>query len=143
MFKKLAASAAAAALCTTGLVLTAGPAGAASPSCSSGYSCDWLDIHYVTHGSSADSFRMYYYVTSFNGFFYSGTSDSVYRSISSEYNAGTGGDGVRYFKGNSCSGSSFTTSAGTGDSDFTNGSPAGGWNDKAESASFVSQLARC
>ncbi len=143
MLKKLCVAAAAAALCTAGLVSVAGPASAASPSCTTGYSCDWKDIHYVTNGVSGDSFRMFYYVTTFSGFDYSGTSDSVYLSISSEYNAGTGGDGVEYFKGNNCSGVHFTQSAGSGDSDFTNGSPSGNWNDQAASASFVSELSNC
>jgi hypothetical protein len=143
MLKKPSLGVAAAALCTAALVALAGPASAASPSCTTGYSCDWKDIHYVTNGVSGDSFRMFYYVTSFDGFDYAGTSSSVYLSISSEYNAGTGGDGARFFKGISCSGASFTSAAGSGDSDFTNGSPSGSWNDQAASASFVSELANC
>ena len=145
MIKRLSVAAATMALCTGGLIALPAMAQAADPPCSGGYACMWEDIHYVTNGSATHSFSMYYYVKNFavSGSRYAGTSLPVYKSISSEFNAGYGGDRVYYFKEANCTGTSFSTAPGNGDSDFTNGSPAGAFNDQIVSASFASMLASC
>lgn len=147
--KTILAGAAAAAL--TGTLLAGMPAEAATttvtpaatPYCPTGYACMWRDIHYVTDGNAGHYFKMYYYAPDLSAFYYSGTGYNVNKSISSEFNAGTGGDPVYYYKGKNCTSSTFSSAAGTGDSDFTNGSPSGNFNDAVQSASFLSELSNC
>jgi hypothetical protein len=119
----------------TATVLSTAPAAFADgdPSdCPSGYACIWVDIHYLTNGSR---------FTHLDTFYYRATLPSTYDAeASSAYNNGTGGQGVYYYKGQRCpsGGARFLMAAGTGDSDFTNGSPAGDFQDAVRSLVFNS-----
>ena len=100
--------------------------------CPSGYACIWVDIHYVTGGSR---------FTHLDTFLYRATLGSTYdQEASSAYNNGTGSQGVYFYKAQRCpsGGARFLMAAGTGDSDFTNGSPSGSFNDTVRSIVFDS-----
>jgi hypothetical protein len=103
----------------------------------------WKDIHYVTGGNFDDYFRFGLYVTDFRGFYYRNTTTHPYLNISSAYNGGLSGESVYYYKGINCSGSDFVMQASTGDSDYTNGSPSGSWNDQTVSGAYATQISKC
>ena len=142
MKRRLGASLIAVATCAAGMVAVSSPADAVTPYCPSGYACMWKDIHYVTNGSAADFFKMFYYAPDLSNFSYPGGNGTVWRSISSSYD-GASSERVYYFKGASCTGSSFSEAAQSGDSDYTNGTPSGSWNEQTESAAFASEIGNC
>lgn len=100
--------------------------------CGSGDACIWVDIHYTTGGSR---------FTHLDTAIWRATLPSTYDAkASSAYNHGTGGQGVYFYKPQKCQsgGTRFKMTAGTGDSDFTNGSPSGNFNDAVRSIVFDS-----
>jgi hypothetical protein len=120
-----------------GTAALAQPALAAPSQCGLGKACNYKDIHY---GGGIWSFGTY--SGYFSQYTYS-SGGSVDYSISSEYNDSSGGNATYYFKGQSCTGPYFTQGPNSGDSDFTNGSPSGSWNDAARSGAFAPYFGSC
>ena len=125
------------------LVAVAEPASATIPYCPSGWVCLWKDIHYATAGSAANYFANDRYVRNLGGWSYPGGNGTVWRTASSDYNNGQYHESVHFYKGASCTGQEFSAIAQSGDSDFTNGSPPGNFNDTLESEAFNSQINAC
>lgn len=141
----LAALSAAAAVTTS--VIVAAPADAAPSYCDSPHQCLWNNIHYVgPNNSAADIFEINAYAPYFTQFSYP-DGITLDRTLSSSYNNGTSTKGkFRFYLSQACGGDYFTISPGTGDSDFTNGSPTVGGrqvNDAARSGAFSSYVGSC
>ena len=101
----------------------------------------WKDIHYATAGSAANFFAFKTPVRNLGNWSYPGGNGTVWRSASSEYNAA--GQSAFYYKGASCTGLGFSSVRPSGDSDFTNGSPPGDFQDAIESSALATQLNTC
>lgn len=131
---KFLTKAAIAGVAVSASVLSMAPAAFADgdPSdCGSGYACLWVDIHYLTNGSR---------FTHLDTFYYRPTLPSSYDAkASSAYNAASN-QGAYFYKGQRCpsGGARFLLAANTGDSDFTNGSPAGNFQDAIRSLTYNS-----
>ena len=148
--KKLAI-AAAAGLLSVGTFAIANPADAAPPGCGFGYACMWRDINYYTGNSQLSSFNFRLFVKNLgdgtrnypNGF------GTVYHTVSSDYNNGTGGEVVYSYPLINCAGVPFSNAAGSGDMNYANGTPPNGpgpggtWNDAVGSVAFATQAVAC
>jgi hypothetical protein len=122
------------------LALSAAPANAAAPANCPAYDvCVWRDSGYETSGNTAGVVVFGHYIPAYDTWDYYGTTLNAGDSISSTYNNGATHTAY-YFKGNSAGGAVFTKGAGTGDSDFNNGTPAGSFNDAVNSAYFSDYL---
>ena len=123
------------------VALGAVPANAAAPAhCAAHDVCVWKDAGYTTNNNSAANIVYGGYIPNYGTWNYLGTTDSGANSISSTYNNGAT-HSAYYFKGNNGSGSAvFTKAAGTGDSDFNNGTPTGDFNDHVNSSYFSDYL---
>lgn len=132
---RLTAKAMTAAAAVVGSMMLTAPSAFADgdPSdCPIGYACIWVDIHYLTNGSR---------FTHLDTFSYRPTLPSTYdNKASSAFNNGTGGQGAYFYKAQKClaGGARFLMAAGTGDSDFTNGTPSGDFQDNVSSVVFNS-----
>lgn len=134
------------AMAVAGLLATSG---AAQASCSTGYGCLWEDIHYESNGDPNNHVDFYYNIPDMFYKFWPGYGPyaHVANSVSSAYNAGTGGDTVWFYYNQNCDGGPydryFSMYTGTGDSDFDNGTPTSWANDDTASVTFQSTLASC
>jgi hypothetical protein len=142
MARRLVSVLAAAVVAAGSLVAVAEPVSATIPYCPSGWACLWKDIHYSTAGSAANYFANNGSVRNLGNWSYPGGNGTVWRSASSEYNSSTT-QYVYYYKGASCTGAGFSSVPQSGDSDFTNGSPPGDFQDAIESMAFEPKLSAC
>lgn len=120
-----------------GVALVGGPAQAAAPAyCPLHDICLWKDTSYNTAGSYSSLIKLGMYIPVLGSWTYSGTSSSGHDSVTSSYNNGATDTGY-FYKDENGLGARFTRVAGSGDADFTNGSPGdGSFNDKLDSVYF-------
>jgi hypothetical protein len=132
---KLKIKAAIAGVAALGSLLAVAPSAFADgdPSdCPSGYACMWVDIHYLTGGSR---------FTHLDTYLYRATLPATYdHEASSAYNNASPAQNVYFYKPQKCAagGSRFAMTSPNGDSDFTNGSPSGNFNDAVRSVVYDS-----
>jgi hypothetical protein len=150
MLRKSSTAFAAVVTLLMGLLVNAQPAGAALNNCPYYSACVWKDLHYVTGSNDPFTHNLSFElrIPQFSQWNYSGTSTSAQDNASSAFNNGCCGERAYFFKDHCClnsvSGTSaFSIAPGTGDSDFTNGSPAGDLDNELSSGAFASQIDEC
>ncbi|QAY61248.1 hypothetical protein ET475_15505 [Microbacterium protaetiae] len=120
-----------------GGLLFAAPAQAAAPTdCPPTYACLWGDTAFKTGGATASVIKLKQYIPALRPFSYYGTSRTGHDSASSVFNNGST-DTAYFFKNENHGGAWFKKSTNDGDSDFTNGSPPGSFNDSLDSVYFA------
>lgn len=136
--KRLLSIAVAVALAATGTVAAAGAASAAPANCPANAWCIYENNSY---GGG------YYYLSSYNMNFQYATwynkGGVANDKVSSSYNNRATSDWAYFAKNANCGGDYFHHNPQSGDANYSNGSPAGGFNDTLSSGWFASKASYC
>ncbi len=117
------------------------PANAAASNCAAAgfYACIWEDTSFKTNSLDGGLIGFKRYIPKFGTWVYKSTTISGHDTATSAKSTANFTN-VRFFKNENYDGSPFILSPGGQDADFSNGSPAGNFNDTLDSGIFEDEM---